>query len=76
MQLEIAKQRAFRFYRNHKVYLAKLEKQYLETPTSDLRDQCAERRGILRGIELCWDAIEERINDNEFQFSPAEEESA
>lgn len=62
-ELKRARDRAFSFYRNHKRYLARIEKRCIETPTPELQLECAERRGILRGIQLCWDAIE-KINDD------------
>lgn len=64
MELAKAKQRAMVSYRNQKRYLARIEKKLLETPTHDLALEVAERKGILKGILLCWDAIEERMNDN------------
>lgn len=63
-EIEPIKQRLAKFYQANKRSLFLFEKRYLETPTEELRLQCAEIRGVLRGIQKAIFVVNDRMNDN------------
>ena len=68
-ELEPIKQRYVHFYRYraNKAALAKLEKKFLATPTTDIALELAERRGFLRWLLKIVELFDARQND---QFLP------
>lgn len=64
-----ARDRIHSHYRNAIKVLMKKQKKYLETPTSDLKEEIDEMQGYLRGVKKTLSFVEERMADNEFDLT-------
>lgn len=64
-EIEFMRQKFTQLFRRNKKRLATVERKILQTPTSDLLNEAAELRGLLKGVERCVAALECRATDTD-----------
>jgi hypothetical protein len=69
-ELEPVKNRVVDLYRRERRKQARLEKVFVDAPTTQAEVEMAEQRGFARGIRKVIDYFENHMNDHDFPEIP------